>query len=157
MSWTCPGAGNGYFVANVAGHDLGASFITSSLKAMVHQEAAQGRDPEFILTNINTVLRTITRSRMHLTASFLDLSRDLGRAALFCADHPPPVLLPKSAPRFIEARGDILGVFQEMRIQRVDFDLHPGERVFLFTGGLMEPFIDHRTTREDKINPDGVV
>ena len=138
----------GYFVADVAGHDLGASFITSSLKAMVHQEAAQGRDPEAILRNINNVLRTITRSKMHLTANFLSLSRDLGRASLFCAGHPPPVILArKKAPRYIEARGDILGVFPEVRIQRVDFDVHPGDRVFLYTDGLMERFIERRPPR----------
>ncbi|MDO9630317.1 MAG: SpoIIE family protein phosphatase [Humidesulfovibrio sp.] len=49
-----------YFVADVSGHDLGASFITSSLKALFHQHAAPDRPPAETLRAMNRILCAIT-------------------------------------------------------------------------------------------------
>jgi sigma-B regulation protein RsbU (phosphoserine phosphatase) len=130
----------GYFVADVSGHDLGASFITSSLKALFRQNAAPEHGPADTLLAMNRVLRTITPEEMYLTAAYAILDRAGGRLSLANAGHPPAVFVPpEGEPEVLESSGDVIGSFDRIEVASMEHRVAPGARLFLYTDGLTEP------------------
>ena len=125
------GAGvTGYFVADVSGHDLGAGFITSSLKALLRQNAAPERDPADTLAAMNGVLRAITPSELFLTAVY---ARRTGPAG-----HPPALLCREGRVELLDLPGDVLGMFEHVELGRREIDVRPGDRLYLYSDGLLE-------------------
>lgn len=128
-----------YFVADVSGHDLGASFITSSLKALFHQHAAPDRPPAETLRAMNRILCAITPEELYLTAVHLHVDRVSGTYALSCAAHPPVLAcLAGQPPRYFDLPGSPLGLFDEVDFASMEGCLSPGDRFYLYTDGLAD-------------------
>ncbi len=132
------GARTGYFVADVSGHDMGAGFVTSSLKALFRQNAGPDKEPEQTLRDINSVLKVITPPEMYLTATYVVIDRDSGRARLASAGHPPVVRVSGEGASVLGLAGDVIGMYQDVEFGVADLDVAAGERLFLFTDGLLE-------------------
>ncbi|WP_029898390.1 PP2C family protein-serine/threonine phosphatase [Desulfohalovibrio reitneri] len=133
------GAGYGYFVADIAGHDLGASFVTSSLKALLRQNATPLYTPVETMTNINGVLNQVLAPGKFLTAAYLQLDRARRRLTLVNAGHPPPVLVSADGSvELLRADGDILGAFERVAFTPLQREVRPGDRIYLYTDGLVE-------------------
>ncbi|MGE4293468.1 MAG: PP2C family protein-serine/threonine phosphatase [Desulfovibrio sp.] len=129
----------GYLVADVSGHDLGASFLTSSLKALFRQNARPEYTAAQTLRHINEVLRGITLPEKFLTAAYAVLDRGTGKVDIALAGHPAPVLLSVDGdPVFLKGEGDILGVFSEIELGELELPVNPGDRIVLYTDGLVE-------------------
>ncbi|KHK01409.1 PP2C family protein-serine/threonine phosphatase [Desulfovibrio sp. TomC] len=130
-----------YFVADISGHDLGASFVTSSLKALVRQNANPLYSPVETLKNMNSVLTTLLRDGKHLTAALVFVNRTRSRLTLVNAAHPAPILVtgPGEAELLV-ADGDVLGVFEAVQCGQIERAVSPGDRLFLYTDGLIERF-----------------
>ncbi|AGW14720.1 putative response regulator receiver modulated serine phosphatase [Megalodesulfovibrio gigas DSM 1382 = ATCC 19364] len=136
-----------YFVADICGHDLGSSFVTSSLKALLHQNSGPLFSPEETLKTMNSVLATVLFGGRFLTAQSLHVDRLRNRAVLVNAGHPAPVHLPRGgAPVLLEAQGDILGVFASVFLEPLQCAVAPGDRFLLYTDGLLERFRPPRRT-----------
>ncbi len=131
----------GYFVADISGHDLGASFVTSSLKVLVRQNSGPLFTPQETMKNINAVLAGILKDGKHLTAALAALNRTRGRLTLVSAGHPPPILVTAGGQAsLLDIEGDILGVFETVQLGVLERTVEPGDRVFLYTDGLVERF-----------------
>jgi sigma-B regulation protein RsbU (phosphoserine phosphatase) len=130
----------GYIVADVSGHDLGASFTTSSLKALVNQNTGPLFSPQETIRNINAVLRVMFRDGRHLTASQVRLNRAKLTATVVNAGHPPPILVSAGQDVLLESQGDLLGVFESVHLEVREQRLAAGDRIFLYTDGLIEDF-----------------
>jgi sigma-B regulation protein RsbU (phosphoserine phosphatase) len=129
----------GYLVADVSGHDLGASFLTSSLKALFRQNARPDSSAEETLKSINEVLRGITPPEKYLTAVYAVLDRNAGHLDIALAGHPAPALLPvHEKAMLLEASGDILGVFADIELGSVQIPVSKGDRFVFYTDGLVE-------------------
>jgi len=133
----------GYFVADIAGHDLGASFVTSSLKALLRQNTGPLFTPLETLKNINSVLTTILRDGKHLTAALLCINRPRSRITLINGGHPPPILVGATGhARLLATDGDVIGAFAAVQFGVLVEPVSPGDRIFLYTDGLIERFGD---------------
>jgi len=131
----------GYFVADISGHDLGASFVTSSLKALLRQNSGPLFSPVETFKNMNSVLTTLLQGGKHLTAALLCLNRARRRLTLVCGGHPPPVLVGADGePVVLASEGDILGVFPTVQFGVLTRTVSPGDRIYLYTDGLVERF-----------------
>ncbi|MGE4553509.1 MAG: PP2C family protein-serine/threonine phosphatase [Desulfovibrionaceae bacterium] len=128
----------GYFVADVSGHDLGAGFVTSSLKALLRQNAAADRDPAAVLAAMNRVLRDITPPELYLTAVYARLDRGEGLLTVAGAGHPPALLCLDGGAGPLDLPGDVLGMFETVELGRRELDVRPGDRLFLYSDGLLE-------------------
>lgn len=129
----------GYLVADVSGHDLGASFLTSSLKALFRQNARPEYSAVQTLEQINETLRRITPPEKFLTAAYALLDRKEGKLDIALAGHPPPIFLPfDDEPLFLEAQGDILGAFENIELGELELPVGAGDRIVLYTDGLLE-------------------
>ena len=131
----------GYFVADISGHDLGASFVTSSLKVLLRQNSGPLYTPVETLKNMNSVLTTLLRDGKHLTAALLCLNRARRRLTLVSAGHPPPILVGANGETsLLSADGDILGAFATVQFGLLERSVAPGDRIYLYTDGLVERF-----------------
>lgn len=141
------GGGNcGYFLADVSGHDLGASFITSSLKALFRQHAALATSAEETLVSMNTILHAIMPEELYLTATYLRLDRAAGRYELASAAHPPALVLHGGKASFLNVSGMPLGMFGQVDLGTIAGDLEQGSRIYLYTDGLADVFGTHFVT-----------
>lgn len=138
----------GAFIADICGHDLGASFVTSSLKALFRQNFGPLYTPVETMRGINAVLHSILPEAKYLTAQLVTLHRGMGRLEVVNAGHPYPILLPKNGQaRLIEAEGDVLGAFESVVMQPTTVSVNRGDRVFLYTDGLFERFDEAGSSR----------
>lgn len=139
----------GYFVADISGHDLGASFVTSSLKALLRQNSGPLFTPQETLKNINAVLTGLLKDGKHLTAALAALNRARGRLILVNAGHPPPILVTAAGQAsLLDVEGDILGVFDHVQLGILERKVAAGDRIFLYTDGLVERFREEVRSRD---------
>jgi sigma-B regulation protein RsbU (phosphoserine phosphatase) len=129
-----------YFVADISGHDLDASFNTSAIKALFQQSTGAGDPPEAVLRSINHGVKPLFYCNgMHMTACLVRLDRRAATATLTNAGHLPVIHLTfDGTVELIEAEGDILGVFDELVIKPVTKNVRRGDRLFIYTDGLVE-------------------
>jgi phosphoserine phosphatase RsbU/P len=129
----------GYFVADISGHDLGASFITPALKVLLRENSGPLFSPEETLRRINGILLPLLKEEQHLTACFAHLNRGNKMLTLVSAGHLPVVFLDRAGGvRLIPLKGDVLGMFERLSLESVELAVQPGDRFFLFTDGLVE-------------------
>jgi len=137
-----------YFVADISGHDLGASFVTSSLKALVRQNSGPLYTPTETMKNINSVLKTILQDGKYLTAQACYLHRGFQQLTVTNAGHPPAIYVDnQGAAEFLLAEGDILGAFDTVCLEPITRRVQKGDRLYLFTDGLTERFDANRQSR----------
>ena len=142
----------GYFVADISGHDLGASLITSALKVLLKQNSGPQFTAEETMKLLNSVMLTFLAEEQHLTASYVRLNRPRGRLTLVSAAHPPILLVSAAGEgRVFHAEGDVLGAFESVIFQPLQIPVTPGDRFFLYTDGLIEAFGGHRLQRDEGI------
>lgn len=139
-----------YIVADVSGHDLGTSYVTSALKALFSQNCNVVTSPSESLTMINSVLCRILTGGTHITAGFARLNREQRTLHYVNAAHPAPVLLrADGGVEILQASGDLLGVFDSVLFEPLSIPVNPGDRLFMYTDGLIEGFGDEKMTREE--------
>jgi len=139
----------GYFVADISGHDLGASFATSALKALMRQNASPLYSPEETLRMVNSVLLSIFSDGQHLTAAYVSLDRHKSKLYLVNAAHLPVLFMSKQGDlSWLEADGDILGAFDTALFNSRSIEVSEGERFYIFSDGLLESFDGQTRTRD---------
>lgn len=139
----------GYFVADVSGHDLEASFTTPAIKVLMAQHASLPYTPVETIKNVNSVLHTMMRDGNHMTASYACLNRPAGQLEVISAGHPPVLYTtPNGDMEYLDSKGDVLGVFDSVCFTPVKRSVSEGDRFFVYSDGLIENFHEERKTRE---------
>jgi sigma-B regulation protein RsbU (phosphoserine phosphatase) len=128
-----------FFVADVSGHNIKTSYITTALKALL----AQNCNPIYTTTEtmqiMNDVLINILSDEEYLSATYVRLNRSTLQVEVINAGHPPPLLVrADGTAEFLETGGDLLGIFSPVQFDLRKEIVSRGDRVFLFTDGLLE-------------------
>jgi sigma-B regulation protein RsbU (phosphoserine phosphatase) len=131
-----------YFVADVSGHDIATSFITASVKALLKQNCSPIYSPTETMKIINQVLLEVLPEDKYLTASYLLLNRKTNKANLINMGHPPIIYhqMANNQPEVIISESDILGGFKEVLYSERIFSVNKGDRIFIYSDGLLENF-----------------
>ena len=134
----------GILVADVTGHGVPAALIASMLKVAFAGQTAHAEDPARVLAGLTRAL--CGKFEEHFVTAayvFVDLDRFVLRYA--GAGHPPLLLAPRtnargrdSESREVETNGLMLGLFPEATYSSVEISLDAGDRVLLFTDGILE-------------------
>ena len=128
-----------YFVADISGHGVSASFLTSAVKALLRQYAGPMYSPEDTMRGVDAVMRQMLDEEQYLTACYARLNRQTRRLSIIGAGHPPLILVSASGQaQIIEMDSDPLGVFSSGVLQRKDLRVSRGDRFYLYTDGLIE-------------------
>ncbi|MBN1491246.1 MAG: fused response regulator/phosphatase [Phycisphaerae bacterium] len=133
----------GLLVADVSGHDLAVPFITGALKALSATFLNESLTPQDTMLMLNGSLCRFLAEERYITACYARYSQALGQVELIGAGHPPP--LHQSAGgelRYIDLTGDVLGIFDQIHCTSTSIDVRPGDRLYLYTDGLIEGYRD---------------
>ncbi len=141
-----------YIVADASGHDLAASFWTAALKTLIAENAHPINQPRDIILAVNKSLRRILPEGVFFTLIYARMNRRTRTATIVSAGHPPAVVLPADGkPAYsVEQQGDILGVFDDVVFDSCDLKLATGDRLLLYSDGLIE-IEDHHEAGLDQL------
>jgi serine phosphatase RsbU (regulator of sigma subunit) len=131
--------GAGILIADVSGHGVGAALVGSMLKIAFASQQKNLDDPARMLTEINRILRDkMEDSFVTACALYIDIESETVRYAN--AGHPPPILWRKSGREIsrLSQAGMILGPFPNVVYENGELSLAKGDRLVLFTDGLVE-------------------
>ncbi len=129
----------GYFIADFSGHGIETSYMTYSLKALLTQNFSPVYKPSESMKIINDVLVELLPEEKYLTACYLLINRITGFATIINAGHLPVIFIPASGePHLIKIDGDVLGIFTDATFGVIQFKVSPGDRLFMYTDGLVE-------------------
>ena len=125
-------------MADVAGHDMGATYHHIVIKTLFDQYFQENASEDLFLNYLNTSLYQSYNHDRLVTALFLNINLKNMKAEIFNAGHPALIYLPEKThiPETLEAPGTTLGLFQDCSFGRASVDLHPRDRLILFTDGL---------------------
>jgi sigma-B regulation protein RsbU (phosphoserine phosphatase) len=127
-----------YLVADVSGHDIGTSFITAAMKALLKQNATPVYSPIETIGIINNVLQEILPADKYLTLIYLHLNRQK-KMTLVSGGHPPVLHLPvNDKARLIELGGDAVGIFKNATFDSQEIPVCKGDRFIAYSDGLLE-------------------
>jgi sigma-B regulation protein RsbU (phosphoserine phosphatase) len=133
-----------YVVADISGHDIGSSFMTSALKALLQQNVSLIYTPLETMHLLNSIMYKIMPMGKFITACIAVLNRETGVMQVCNAAHPPLLHLPKNGePQLVECNGDALGVFTDVSFEMKTISVSPEDYFFIYTDGLIE-----RATRQ---------
>ena len=129
----------GILVADVSGHGVPASLISSMVKIAFSSQLPNANNPAKVLSGINQILCGKLESDF-VTAGYLFIDTEKQTATYAGAGHPPLLLWRGSEQKIYEYRekGIILGQFEDARYQNIELNLKSDDRFFLYTDGLIE-------------------
>ncbi len=129
----------GVLVADVTGHGVPAALVASILKGAISSQAADGADPERLISALNQTMCRQSHGQL-ATAAYLVVDEDRRRARYCSAGHPPLYLLRggSSGVEEVTANGLLLGVRANEIYTSAEFGFGPSDRVVLYTDGIPE-------------------
>ncbi len=128
-----------YLIADVAGHDIGTSYITPAVKVLLKQFATPAYPVEETVSYMNGVLAQTVCQDTYLTAYALRINRRSKKAVYLSAGHPPALFIPASGEcRFLECKNPLVGMIEGAVYKSESMDISTGDRFVLFTDGLVE-------------------
>jgi serine phosphatase RsbU (regulator of sigma subunit)/ABC-type transporter Mla MlaB component len=132
----------GLVIADAAGHGVAAAMLSVLFKLRLKQVDSEGHalKPNMVLEHLNSGLYDmLTAPGAFITAAYilLDLRTGLGRFA--SAGHPPCILRSSGADvRMLERTGPALGLETNASYSEHEFQLQMGDRLMLYTDGVLE-------------------
>lgn len=127
----------GLFIADVSGHGVPAALIASMVKLAAATLRVDADNPSRLLHGMNTILCGNTHSQF-VTAAYVYLNATTGELRYSAAAHPPMLLLRNGEVIEICENGLMLAAFTFATYATVSHSIRPGDRLLLYTDGLLE-------------------
>jgi serine phosphatase RsbU (regulator of sigma subunit) len=129
----------GILVADVSGHGVPASLISSMVKIAFASNTSHASNPAAVLDAINQVLCGKLENDF-VTAGYLFLDIEEKNMIYAGAGHMPLLLWRAAEKKIYEFRekGTVLGQFQDIQFKNISIPLKPDDRIILYTDGIVE-------------------
>jgi sigma-B regulation protein RsbU (phosphoserine phosphatase) len=129
----------GVLVADVTGHGVPAALVASMVKIAVSTQTGRHGEPAKVITGLNSILCHEAQGQ-YATAVYVYLDEANRVARYSAAAHPPPLLWRRSTQTLHEFNetGLLLGVRPDEKYLEKEFMLLGGDRLLLYTDGLLE-------------------
>ena len=128
-------------VADVSGKGISAALFMVIAKILISNQLQNGDSPAQALKVINDRLYKNNEAGMFVTCFVGVMDIKTGKFVYSNAGHNPPLLYRESEKKCIpidSPHGFVLGGFQGMNYSQKEFDLYPGDIMFLYTDGVTE-------------------
>jgi serine phosphatase RsbU (regulator of sigma subunit) len=126
----------GFLGADVGGHGVSAALISSMLKVAVQSVSQYASDPSQLLGELNRILAEPLRGQL-ISAAYLWVDMQQRHAVYSAAGHSP-LLRWNHELHPIESNGLLFGVMQNAQYPSIELPLEPGDRLLLYTDGIVE-------------------
>jgi sigma-B regulation protein RsbU (phosphoserine phosphatase) len=124
-------------IADVSGHGVPAALIASMVKLAASTQSANADRPADVLLGMNSILCGNTQGQF-VTAGYVHLNAFSSELRYSAAAHPPMLLLRNNEVTEIAENGLMLGAFAFSSYTTLTHSLKPGDRIVLYTDGLLE-------------------
>ncbi|KAB1947852.1 SpoIIE family protein phosphatase [Micromonospora sp. ALFpr18c] len=126
-------------IGDVVGKGVRAAAAMGQLRNALRAYVLEGFDPAESLTRLNRLVAS-TEGRSFATVVCLLFNPRTGRLRYASAGHPSPLLIRGGDVAFLHDRalGPPVGAIPDTTYQVVDGELHAGDRLLLYTDGLIE-------------------
>ncbi|HTV53410.1 MAG TPA: SpoIIE family protein phosphatase [Terriglobia bacterium] len=126
-------------IGDVAGKGLAGALLMSNLQAAVKAMAAEARYPQNLCARLNQLIRANVSPHKFITFFYGLLNAECHSLTYTNAGHNAPILLRSDGSiARLEVGGPVLGVFPNEPYAQTNVSLAPGDRLVLFTDGLIE-------------------
>lgn len=127
----------GFLVADVTGHGVPAALIASMIKVAMQSVEACAHDPGEVLRRLNRILFKQLHEQ-YVSAAYLWVDTESGKLLYSAAGHPPLLRWKEGRLERIESNGLLFGIVPDPEYPVCELTLHKGERLLLYTDGLIE-------------------
>ncbi len=128
-------------IADVAGKGMPAALLMSSLQAALQPLINQNLEPAELCHRLNRILCDLTPTGKFISFFYGVLDSTANRLTYCNAGHNPPFLVRADGASFdLRADGAVLGQFPHWLYQQSELQMRNGDRLLLFTDGLVEAF-----------------
>ncbi|MCP4152940.1 MAG: SpoIIE family protein phosphatase [bacterium] len=151
------------FVADVAGHDMGAAFHAVLLKAFFEKNSKLEKDGRSFFRILNNQLIDNEKTGRMVTAVFMGLNLEEKKGEAVFAGHPPLLKVEKNRETISffpdsSVSSSVLGIFEDISFNSSTFPLETGERFIFYTDGIIETYrVDGPTGKKTKLTQEGFV
>lgn len=127
-------------IADVSGKGVPAALVMVITKTLIKNEVSTGLSPAEAFTKVNHMLCEGNDSNMFVTAWLGILNTETGLLTYVNAGHNPPLVrLADGGFTFLKTRpGLVLAGMDGIRYRQNELQMHPGDRLFLYTDGITE-------------------
>jgi serine phosphatase RsbU (regulator of sigma subunit) len=137
----------GFYIVDAVGHGMPAALLTIFVKQAMHLKEMRDGEPIIIppsevMSRLNTKMAQEKFSGYQFaTCCYCLVNTKTYELTYARAGHPYPVLIrPGERPLQLEARGSLLGVFEQAEYPEECVQLEPGDKLLIYSDGA-EPFI----------------
>lgn len=130
-------------VADVAGKGVPAALLMANVQASLRASVRDLNSPARVCSMVNSMLCESIAADKFVTF-FCGVLDAHTRAFRYCnAGHPYPILVSSGSVRILDQGGAVLGVFPDWKYEDCSIDLRSGDRLLLFTDGIIEAEDSH--------------
>jgi len=130
----------GVLIADVTGYGLPAAVIMVTARMAFRTFATLASSPKAILEKVNETMLECTLAGHHLTAFLGVLDSEMLTFQYVNASHYPPFLIRGDELTPLDTEGLFVGVFEDPQYEQKSIQLQRGDKLFMFTDGLLKGF-----------------
>ena len=133
-------------LCDVSGHGIGSALMANRIYSETLHQLEHKSNPVTLLRHVhNFVHDRLATDSFYFTMAAVRFSMRGRRASFAAAGHPPAMLLSNGAVRLLESQSGILGCLSETAPSESadEIELASGDRLILYTDGLVEVFNNH--------------
>lgn len=130
-------------VCDVTGHGIGSALLANRIYSEILHELERGSGPSSLLRHVHDFVYTrIATDGFYLTMAAGRFSQRGRRLTFASGGHPPAMHVSNRSLRLLESQNGILGCLSETAPSEPadEIDLDSGDRLVLYTDGLVEVF-----------------
>lgn len=133
----------GICIADVVGKSVSAALLMANVQASVRAFANEAVSPSALCSRVNSVLCTNIASGKFVTLFYGVLDAPSGAFRYTNAGHLLPIVIRADGEaEELQNGGAVVGVFPDWKYEDSVVQLHPGDRLLLFTDGITEAALE---------------
>jgi len=125
-------------IADVSDKGVPAALFMVLARSLVRASVLSHHAPAEALKRANRLLLPDNRAEMFVTVFCGVIDLGTGEMRYASAGHNPPLLCQAGGVTELEARGIILGIMKEVRLEERSVQIEPGDTLVLYTDGVTE-------------------